>query len=69
MIEEARKFAINAHGDQKYGELPYHVHLDAVAEIASEYGETVQIIAYLHDVAEDTSVQLQDIEREFGKFV
>lgn len=68
-IEKARKFAIDAHGDQKYGELPYHVHLDAVAEIASEYGETAQIIAYLHDVAEDTPVQLNDIESEFGKFV
>ena len=26
--DEARAFAIGAHGEQKYGEWPYYVHLD-----------------------------------------
>jgi guanosine-3',5'-bis(diphosphate) 3'-pyrophosphohydrolase len=69
ITDKARDFAINAHGEQKYGKHPYHVHLDSVAEISSEYGETAQIIAYIHDVVEDTAVRLDDIESQFGKFV
>ena len=69
MIKTARDFAIDAHGEQKYGARPYHVHLDAVAELASAYGETAQVVAYLHDVVEDTPVALSAIEGRFGKFV
>jgi (p)ppGpp synthase/HD superfamily hydrolase len=69
MITKARDFAIQAHGPQKYGEQPYSVHLDSVAAIAQEYGELAQIIAYLHDVVEDTAVGIADIEREFGELV
>lgn len=36
MKDTARTFAIEAHGDQKYGHLPYAYHLDAVARIVSE---------------------------------
>jgi len=46
----------------------YVVHLDAVAEIVQQYGEPAVVIAYLHDVVEDTSVSLLDIEKEFGRF-
>lgn len=69
MIDTARQFAIEAHGDQQYGTRPYHVHLDAVAELAAEYGETAQVVAYLHDVVEDTPVGLDAIEERFGKLV
>ena len=69
MKEKAREFAVAAHGDQQYGEHPYFVHLDAVAEIVSDYGEPAIVLAYLHDVVEDTAVTLNEVEREFGKFV
>lgn len=39
MIQKAREFAVKAHGGQMYGSAPYAVHLDAVAEILSGYGE------------------------------
>jgi len=69
MKERAREFAIAAHGEQKYGGHSYSVHLDAVAEIATEYGELAIVLAYLHDVVEDTDVTLNDIDKEFGEFV
>jgi (p)ppGpp synthase/HD superfamily hydrolase len=69
MKEKARNFAINAHGSQMYGELPYSAHLDAVASLVKEHGETAEVIAYLHDVVEDTDVVLDIIANEFGAFV
>lgn len=66
---EARTFAINAHGSQQYGNHPYVVHLDAVAAIASAYGETAQTVAYLHDVVEDTAVTLKEVRSIFGELV
>ena len=69
MIEAAREFALKAHGDQKYGSQPYSVHLDAVAELAREYGEVAEIVAYLHDVVEDTDVELSAVENRFGALV
>jgi len=69
MIESARVFAIESHGPQKYGKYPYAVHLDAVSKLTQEYGEIAQTVAYLHDVVEDTPVQLSTIEHMFGKFV
>ena len=69
MKEEARDFAVAAHGDQKYGIHPYHVHLDAVAEISRPYGEIAEAVAYLHDVVEDTDVSVDQIEERFGPLV
>lgn len=69
MIDEVRTFAVDAHGDQTYGAHPYSVHLDAVAELAAPYGELAQVVAYLHDVVEDTTVGLDEIETRFGKLV
>ena len=65
----ARKFAIQAHGDQQYGDQPYSVHLDAVAALAKSFGAEAEAIAYLHDVVEDTTVTLLDIEKAFGCFI
>jgi len=66
MQQEARAFAIAAHGDQRYGERPYSFHLDAVAELAAPYGEEAVVIAYLHDTAEDTQATILEIEGRFG---
>lgn len=69
MKDSARNFALEKHGKQKYGEQPYSVHLDAVASIASEYGESAEVVAYLHDVVEDTDATIEDIKNEFGTLV
>lgn len=65
-INFARQFAIDSHGDQKYGDLPYIKHLDDVVDLLAPYGEDYQIVGYLHDVLEDTTVS-EDVCREtFG---
>jgi len=70
-LEEVRKFAIDAHGDQTYGAgVPYQVHLDTVVVILDEFGvfpqdEEVRMVGYLHDVVEDTPTTLEDLQ-EFG---
>lgn len=68
-INKAREFALKAHKDQKYGALPYSVHLDAVASIVRSFGERAQIIALLHDVIEDTAASVEEIEELFGSFI
>lgn len=64
-VNEAREFAVKAHGDQMYSMLfPYVTHLDQVKEILREYGyckDDYQITAYLHDVLEDTAVTVDDL--------
>lgn len=67
LVEKARAFAVAAHGEQRYGSHPYHVHLDAVADLVREYGEEAQVLAYLHDVLEDTPVQIDEIAEAFGR--
>lgn len=64
--QQARAFAVIAHGDQKYGDRPYACHLDAVAAFAAPYGEEAAVIAYLHDTVEDTPTTLAEIEAQFG---
>jgi (p)ppGpp synthase/HD superfamily hydrolase len=68
-VQRARAFAMRAHAEQRYGDQPYSVHLDAVAELLEPYGPLAQTIGYLHDVVEDTSVPLEEIKREFGDHV
>lgn len=69
MIEKARKFALQAHEGQRYGSKPYSVHLEAVSKLTVPYGENAQIIAYLHDVVEDTSVTIDDVAHRFGQHI
>ena len=66
VVARARAFAIAAHGDQRYGEQPYVVHLGAVAELAGPYGNAARAVAYLHDVVEDTGVTPDEVRRSFG---
>jgi guanosine-3',5'-bis(diphosphate) 3'-pyrophosphohydrolase len=65
-VNRARAFALRAHGEQRYGDEPYAVHLDAVAGLLEPYGAEAQVVGYLHDVAEDTSVGLEEIAAAFG---
>jgi (p)ppGpp synthase/HD superfamily hydrolase len=69
MLSETRQFALRAHGDQKYGTKPYAYHLDAVVRLLEPYGETAQVIGYLHDVVEDTEHTVEDIAARFGRLV
>lgn len=75
LIERARAFAVKAHGDQRYGDEPYAVHLDAVADIliwrfAGERQRPHVIAAgYLHDTLEDTPVTRDELAAEFGHAV
>ncbi|MGB3617406.1 MAG: bifunctional (p)ppGpp synthetase/guanosine-3',5'-bis(diphosphate) 3'-pyrophosphohydrolase [Catalinimonas sp.] len=69
-IRRAFTVAQEAHKDmrRKSGE-PYIYHPLAVAQIAVEeigLGTTAIVSALLHDVVEDTDVELGDIERQFG---
>ena len=69
LLERARTFAVQAHGDQRYGEQPYVCHLDAVVALLKDFPEEIQVIGFLHDVVEDTQVPLAEIERQFGSHV
>lgn len=69
MVSEARAFALRAHGGQMYGARPYSWHLEAVAELLAPYGAQAQVIAYLHDVVEDTAVSDDEVNARFGPFV
>ncbi|HVH40805.1 MAG TPA: HD domain-containing protein [Labilithrix sp.] len=61
--------AVRAHGDQKYGDDPYVVHLDEVAALCAPYGEMAEAIGYLHDTMEDTDLTRDEIEAELGAVV
>ncbi len=71
LIKKAFTISLEAHKDmrRKSGE-PYIFHPLTVAEICVEeigLGTTSIISALLHDVVEDTDIELADIERMFGK--
>lgn len=60
------------HKGQKYGEEDYfHSHItQVVASVVNAGADTTHVIvAYLHDVVEDTEATLEDIEKFFGKEV
>jgi hypothetical protein len=64
--ETARRFAVTAHGAQRYDGEPYVVHLDDVAWFSRPFGENAAALAYLHDVAEDTMFGVKEVRRAFG---
>jgi guanosine-3',5'-bis(diphosphate) 3'-pyrophosphohydrolase len=71
LIKKAFTISLEAHKDmrRKSGE-PFIFHPLAVAEICTEeigLGTTSIIAALMHDVVEDTDIELSDIERIFGK--
>lgn len=66
LVDLAKQTAIKAHGEQKriYGPdkgKPYTVHLERVAA-ALNGNETLEAIAWLHDVVEDTDTTLEDLK-------
>jgi GTP diphosphokinase / guanosine-3',5'-bis(diphosphate) 3'-diphosphatase len=70
LIKKAFNYSLAAHVEmrRKSGE-PYIYHPLAVAQIAVDeigLGTTSIVAALLHDVVEDTEVEISDIQREFG---
>lgn len=60
---QARALAVRYHGDQKYGDEPYVVHLDAVADLAGP-NRVYRAVAYLHDVLEDARAEDKQAVRD-----
>lgn len=56
-VETARGIALEAHQGQKYGDLPYAVHVLDVAAMLAPLGPRFQALAYVHDVLEDTDYE------------
>ena len=76
-FERARQLALEAHKHQKYGELPYEFHLQAVVDVLINFGATLEdektapllVAAWLHDALEDTNIEFQTISSELGSDV
>lgn len=70
LIKKAFNTSMEAHkGMRRRSGDPYIYHPLAVAQIAVDeigLGTTSIIAALLHDVVEDTEMELEDVEREFG---
>lgn len=69
-IKRAWDFAVAAHGEQRRpsGE-PYVAHLSEAVQVLLHVGVTslpLLIAAILHDIVEDTSVELDEVKAEFG---
>jgi len=73
-IDEARSFAVEKHGNQKYGKYPYEVHLINVVNVLlsndilpdTEINIDLWSSAWLHDVLEDTDTTRDEIIDKFG---
>ena len=67
----AKQFAISKHGNQKYGEVPYVIHLNHVIAILAEHGYVndgaIMSAGWLHDTIEDTDTTHAMLVLEFGK--
>ena len=62
-IERAIKIAVDAHlGQKDKAGAPYILHLLRV--MAGVEGESEKIVAILHDIVEDTSITIEDLESE-----
>jgi guanosine-3',5'-bis(diphosphate) 3'-pyrophosphohydrolase len=68
----ASEFARKAHGDQKYGDEPYSVHLDEVDAVLLEFGYNssgFRAVGQLHDVLEDTDTTEKQLRSIFPQDV
>lgn len=67
IVNQARKIAMEAHGDQKYGDGLYVIHLDHVADILRGYNYRYRVAAYLHDTLEDTELSIGELASTFTR--
>ncbi|WP_417843827.1 HD domain-containing protein [Thalassospira sp.] len=70
LVAVAREWAIRHHEGQvdKLGRA-YIDHVSDVAKRASSHGTEAETVAWLHDIVEDTSVTLEQIEETFGSTI
>jgi guanosine-3',5'-bis(diphosphate) 3'-pyrophosphohydrolase len=68
LVERARRLALAAHGEQRYGADPYRVHLEHVVEVLTRFAhdDVMRAAAWLHDTVEDTPLTLEEVTREVG---
>jgi guanosine-3',5'-bis(diphosphate) 3'-pyrophosphohydrolase len=74
LLEQARDVAIAAHGEQRYGTLPYEHHLAKVVEVLKRFGASIDdpatapliVAGWLHDILEDTPIMREDLKTQFG---
>lgn len=72
MVKKALHFAKDAHQNQlrKFQDVPYVWHVVSVSKIVESFqpnsNENLRVAAILHDVVEDTSVSIGEIDSEFG---
>lgn len=70
ILLRASVFAEKAHGTQEYAGHPYSFHLRQVAQVLIDSGfggdDGLLAAAYLHDVVEDTGVNIAEIKEKFG---
>lgn len=81
LLVTAETWAEQLHFGQTYayGEPYFNAHIKEVAKAALDFTRSerftrtdrylVQIIAYLHDIVEDTPVTITEIEKTFGKMI
>jgi (p)ppGpp synthase/HD superfamily hydrolase len=69
----ALTWASERHENQLYGDLPYSVHLNAVADVLRQFGHgddpVLMSAGYLHDTIEDQGVTREQIAERFGERV
>lgn len=72
LTSKAKRFALERHDDQKYGDKPYGYHLQGVVELVEVRMKgdpllsTYVAAAWLHDTLEDTTATYKDLMDEFG---
>lgn len=68
LVARARRLALAAHGEQRYGADPYRVHLEHVVEVLMRFAhdDVMQAAAWLHDTVEDTGLTIDEVAAEVG---
>tara|TARA_B100000700_G_scaffold230615_1_gene255067 strand:- start:33345 stop:33875 length:531 start_codon:yes stop_codon:yes gene_type:complete len=68
-IEKAKKLAQEYHKNQKYDNKPYMFHIESVVNRVKSITDSYEaiILAYLHDIVEDTEFSLNDVDVNFGQ--
>ena len=68
-IAEAFELMVSSHYGQKYGNRPYFTHPLEIVSNINKPSRVEVIVAFLHDVIEDSPVTMKDIEKQFGVYI
>jgi guanosine-3',5'-bis(diphosphate) 3'-pyrophosphohydrolase len=68
LVGRAKRLALAAHGQQRYGAQPYRVHLEHVEEVLMRFAhdDAMRAAAWLHDTVEDTGLTVEEVADEVG---